>query len=153
MTSGLAVRLFPAWQYKCDFPRPARIAACPLPTFRHAGAVRAWGLGSAEVTSPDLSRAPLLKYPVAGLKMWYSKLSALTINQRDENPVCHLSPLIKLLPAELSSSFCCWCTRWEVTWLTLAEPPWLCHTDAAKNLYTCTCRRSVQVWFEVRYVW
>lgn len=29
------------------------------------------------------------------------------INQRDENPLCHSSPLIKVLPPELSSQFCC----------------------------------------------
>lgn len=33
------------------------------------------------------------------------------INQRDENPLCHSSLLIKVLPSELSSQFCCWCTR------------------------------------------
>lgn len=58
------------------------------------------------------------------------------INQRDENPLCHSSPLIKVLPEELSSQFRCWCTRREVTWFTLAEPLWLCHAGATKSLNT-----------------
>lgn len=56
------------------------------------------------------------------------------INQRDENPLCRSSPLIKVLPSELSSQFCCWCTRWG------GDPVHSCRADVS---LPCNCCKKL----------
>lgn len=98
-----------------------------------------FGYWRSKVTTQTSQGLPYSNLQARESRCVLSNCQPYKINQRDENPLCHSSPPIKVLPPEGS----CRCRRWEVTRFTLAEPLWPCHshTGMTKSLYpseTCT---------------
>lgn len=131
------------------FPQACQLSCAPTshPQVCRSCKSSRFGHCRSEVTTPTSQGLPYSNLLAQKSGCDLSNCHPCKINQRGENPLCHSSPLIKVLPPELSSQFCCQCTRQEATVFTLTELLWLCQVLQK----ACTHQRPAQAWLQVVY--